>query len=53
MSAPMRTSTSTNAIRDGFSATSSITSSEPGVMVAATTQNAADDGSPGTVELER
>ena len=45
----MRRSTSTNAIRDGFSATPSITSSEPGAMAAATTQNAADDGSPGTV----
>ena len=32
----------------GCSATSSTTRSDPGVMVAATTQNAADDGSPGT-----
>jgi hypothetical protein len=43
MAAPMRSSTSTNAMRAGLSVTSSITSSEPGVMVAATTQNAADE----------
>ena len=48
MSAPIRRSTSTNAIRDGLSATPSRTISEPGVMHAATTKNAADDGSPGT-----
>ena len=51
--APMRRSTSTNAMRVGLSATPSITSSEPGVIVAATHQNAADDGSPGTSSVER
>ncbi len=44
----MRISTSTKAIRVGLSARPSTTSSEPGVIAAATTQNAADDGSPGT-----
>ena len=48
MSAPMRRSTSTKPSRVGLSETSSITISEPGVIDAATTKNAADDGSPGT-----
>ena len=45
--APIRRSTSTNAMRVGLHATPSTTTSESGVTAAPTSQNAADDGSPG------
>ena len=45
--APKRRSTSSSAVRVGFRPTSSISTREPGSAAAATSQNAADEKSPG------
>ena len=48
--APKRRSTSSSPVRVGFSPTSSISTRDPGSAAAATSQNAADEKSPGTGE---
>ena len=48
--APNRRRTSSRPVRDGFRPTSSISTREPGIAAAATSQNAADEKSPGTCE---
>lgn len=45
----MRSMTPRNAVRVGFTLTSSMTTAAPGMPAAAAAQKAADDGSPGTV----
>ena len=49
--APNRRKTSSRPVRDGFRPTSSISTREPGVAAAATSQNAADEKSPGTTSV--
>ena len=50
---PSRAGSSKRPVRSGFSSTPSTVTSEPGVISAATSGKAADDGSPGTADRAR